>query len=55
MKSGTIFSNFLISDDVADATAAAEALLVKMAAEKDAKAVEDDAKKAEEPADEVNF
>lgn len=52
VKSGTIFSNFLISDDVADATAAAEALLVKMAAEKDAKAVEDDAKKAEEPADE---
>jgi len=52
VKAGTIFSNFLISDDVADATAAAEGLLVKMAAEKAAKAAEDDAKKAEEPADE---
>lgn len=49
VKSGTVFSNFLMADDVADASAAAEALLEKMKAEGEAKTKEDDEKKAEEP------
>merc|ERR1712241_1080631 len=51
VKSGTVFSNFLMSDDPADAAKAAEGILEKMKAEKAAKQAEDDAKKAEEPED----
>lgn len=49
VKSGTVFSNFLMSDDPADAAKAAEGILEKMKAEEAAKKAEDDAKKAEEP------
>lgn len=51
VKSGTVFGNFLMSDDPAEASAAAETILEKMKAEKAAKQAEDDAKKAEEPED----
>ena len=44
-----------MSDDVADASTAADALLEKMKAEVAAKTKEDDEKKAEEPADDVSF
>ena len=51
VKSGTVFSNFLMSDDPADAAKAAEGILEKMKAEEAAKKEEEDAKKAEEPED----
>jgi len=51
VKSGTVFSNFLMSDDEAEASKAAEALLVKIKAEKEAKEAEDAAAKAAEPDD----
>merc|ERR1712157_476509 len=49
VKSGTVFSNFLMSDDEAETSKAAEALLVKIKAEKEAKEAEDAAAKAAEP------
>jgi len=51
VKSGTVFGNFLMSDDPAEASAAAEKILEKMKEEKAAKEAEDEAKKAEEPDD----
>lgn len=56
VKSGTIFSNFLIADDISAADAAAKELLTKIEAEAAAKKEEEDAAAAAEPADdeEVN-
>jgi len=51
VKSGTIFSNFLITDDVTAADAEAKELLTKIDAEAAAKKEEDDAAAAAEPAD----
>ena len=57
VKSGTIFSNFLIADDISAADAAAKELLTKIEAEAAAKKEEEDAAAAAEPADdeEVNY
>ena len=51
VKSGTIFSNFLITDDVTAADAEAKELLTKIEAEAAAKKEEDDAAAAAEPVD----
>jgi len=51
VKSGTIFSNFLIADDISAADAAAKELLTKIEAEAAAKKEEEDAAAAAEPAD----
>ena len=51
VKSGTIFSNFMIADDIAAADAAAKELLVKIEAEGAAKKAEEEAAAAAEPAD----
>lgn len=51
VKSGTIFSNFMIADDISAADAAAKELLTKIEAEAAAKKEEEDAAAAAEPAD----
>ena len=51
MKAGTIFSNFLIADDIAAADAEAKELLTKIEAEGAAKKAEEEAAAAAEPAD----
>merc|ERR1711892_178167 len=51
VKAGTIFSNFLIADDIAAADAEAKELLTKIEAEGAAKKAEEEAAAAAEPAD----
>merc|ERR1719427_9918 len=56
VKSGTVFSNFLMTDDLESADAAAKELLVKMEAESAAKTAEEEeaAKSAEAEDDDLD-